>query len=164
MKRIAIVGISGSGKSTLANKLSVKLGIPAIHLDKHFWTKDWVERYSRADFQKVAEDFAKTDSWIIDGNYRSSIDMRFERADVIIFLDYPKYKCIWRAFTRSFSKKAPFDKTEGAKEKFSFFLFRYILRYRTHEMRERVGKYINTKKVFIVKNDKEKWKLFDLLN
>jgi len=163
MKRIAVVGISGSGKSTFANKLGEKLSIPSIHLDKYFWTKDWTERYSRADFQKVAEDFAKADTWIIDGNYRSSIDMRFERADTIIFLDYPKYKCIWRSFIRGFNKSQPFDKTEGAKEKFSLYLLKYNLLYPTNEMRERVQKYINSKQVFVVKNDKEKWCLLDLI-
>ena len=164
MKRIAIVGISGSGKSTFANKLGIKLGIPVIHLDKHFFTKDWNERYSRADFKLIAEDFTKTDTWIIDGNYRSSIDMRFERSNIIIFLDYPKYKCIWRSFVRAFNRNQPFDKTEGAKEKFTLHLLKYNLLYPTHEMRERVDKYKSHKQVFIVKNDKEKWKLFDSLN
>ena len=164
MKRIAIVGISGSGKSTLANKLSQKLKIPAIHLDKYFWTPEWTERYLRPDFQKIAEEFAKADTWIIDGNYRSSIDMRFGLADTIIFLDYPKYKCIWRAYTRSFSKNKPFDKSEGTKEKFGLFLLKYIFRYPTHEMRMRVDKYKGTKDVFIIKNDKDKWSLFERLN
>lgn len=154
MTRIAIVGISGSGKSTLANKLSKKLGIPAIHLDKYFWDIGWKERYSREDFKKVADEFSMKDEWIIDGNYRSSIDNRFERADIIIFLDYPKWRSILRVFKRIFKRGQPFDKTDGVRERVSWFLIKFILRYPIDEMRERVDKYKNNKKIYIAKNDK----------
>lgn len=155
MTRISIVGISGSGKSTLANKLSKKLNIPAIHLDKHFWTVDWTERYSRADFKKVSDEFTDKDEWIIDGNYRSSIDHRFERSDIIIFLDYPKWRSIFRVIKRVFSRNQPFDKTEGAKEKVGWHLVRYIMKYPTHEMRERVDRYKDGRTIYIAKNDRE---------
>ena len=34
MERIMIIGCSGSGKTTLAMKLSEKLSLPLVHLDK----------------------------------------------------------------------------------------------------------------------------------
>ncbi len=91
MNRIAIVGISGSGKSTLANKLGKKLNLPVFHLDKYFWTYGWKERYAtKEEFTPIVEGFARQSNWIIDGNYRESLDVRLEKADTIIFLDIPK--------------------------------------------------------------------------
>lgn len=155
MTRISIVGISGSGKSTLANKLSKKLNIPAIHLDKHFWNADWTERYSREDFKIVSGEFSNGNEWIIDGNYRSSIEHRFERSDVIIFLDYPKWLSILRVLKRVLNRKQPFDKTEGAKEKVGWHLIKYIIKYPVHEMRERVDRYKDGKKIYFARNDME---------
>ncbi|MEI6316269.1 MAG: hypothetical protein WCO65_00905 [bacterium] len=156
MQRISIVGISGSGKSTLANNLGKKLNLPVFHLDKYFWNADWTERYTTKDeFNIVAKSFAEKDSWIIDGNYRGTIDFRFERADTIIFLDFPKWRCLLRAFLRSFSKEKPFDKPEGAKEKIDWFLVRWILKYKSVEMRNKVLNYKDTKNVYIVRNNRE---------
>ena len=156
MNRIAIVGISGSGKSTLANKLGKKLDLPVFHLDKYYWTLGWKERYAtRGEFDVVVNGFTKQDKWIIDGNYRTSIDMRFDRADAIIFMDVPKWRCLLRVFRRVLNRKQPFDKPEGVKEKVDWFLVRWILNYPTHEMRQRVLRYSDTKKVFVVKNNNE---------
>lgn len=155
MTRISIVGISGSGKSTLANKLGKKLNIPVVHLDKYFWNADWTERYSREDFKKVSDEFSDKNEWIIDGNYKSSIEHRFERADIIIFLDYPKWKSILRVLKRALNKNQPFDKTDGAKEKVGWHLIRYIIKYPVNEMRERINRYKNGREVYVIKNDRE---------
>ena len=164
MTRIAIIGISGSGKSTLANKLGKKLNYPAIHLDKHFWDVGWKERYSREEFKKIAEEFANTDNWIIDGNYRSTIDMRLERADTIIFLDFPKWLGLWRSFKRVFNRSQPFDKSEGVRERIDFLHVKYVLTYPTHQMRSLVEKYKDTKRIFIARNDKEKEEILNSID
>lgn len=165
MNRISIVGISGSGKSTLANNLGKKLNLPVFHLDKYFWDIGWKKRYeTKEEFRTVVDDFAKQDKWIIDGNYRKiNIDFRFERADTIIFLDFPKWRCLWRAFIRVFDRKQPFDKTEGVKQKIDWALVKWIINYKADEMRERVIKHVNNKNVFIVKNNKEIDDLIDSL-
>jgi len=157
MNRISVVGISGSGKSTLANKLGKKLNLPVFHLDKYFWAVGWKKRYAtKIEFTDVVDGFAKQDKWIIDGNYRSAnIDFRFERGDTIIFLDFPKWRCIWRVFARVFNRKQPFDKTEGVKEKVDWALIKWIVNYKTDEMRERVMKHADNKKVFVFRNNKE---------
>ena len=162
MKRIAIVGISGSGKSTLASRLGKRLDIPVIHLDKYFWDVGWKKRYStKEEFNKIAEGFTNEENWIIDGNYRGSLNVRLQRADTIIFLDYPKWLGLWRSFKRIFNRKQPFDKTEGVKERIDLAHVKFVLNYPVHEMRELINSYLNSKDVFIIKNDKEKDTMFD---
>lgn len=162
MNRISIVGISGSGKSTLANKLGKKLNLPVFHLDKYLFDVGWKRRYeSKTEFASLVDSFAMQDRWIIDGNHRSAhIDFRFERADTIIFLDFPKWRCLWRVFIRTFKKKQPFDKTQGVKEKTDLDLIKRLINYKTEEMRERVAKHKSNKRVFVIKNNKELKDLF----
>lgn len=156
MNRISIVGVSGSGKSTLANNLGEKLNLPVFHLDKYYWDVGWKERYAtKEEFNNVAKGFAEQDKWIIDGNYRGSMDMRFDRADMIIFLDFQKWRCILRVLKRAMNRKQPFDKTEGVKNKVDWFLIKWIFNYPTNNMREKVLKYADKKKFYILKNNKD---------
>ena len=89
MERIMIIGCPGSGKTTLALALAEKLGLPLVHLDVLNWTDGWKpvpkEEFSRRLSAAVAEP-----RWIIDGNYGSSIPMRLERCDTVIYLDFPR--------------------------------------------------------------------------
>ena len=89
--------------------------------------------------------------------------MRLERSDTMIFLDFPKWLGLWRSFKRVFNRNQPFDKSEGVKERIDFSHVKYVLTYPTHEMRSLVEKYKNTKRVFILKNDKEKEAMLDLI-
>ena len=68
VSRISIIGGSGSGKSTLANILSKKLDIPAVHLDAINYKDNWVE-IDKTERDKIIEEKANEDKWIIDGNY-----------------------------------------------------------------------------------------------
>lgn len=101
MKRILVIGSSGSGKSTLARSLEKKIDVPVIHLDKHFWQPGWVGTPEDTWREKVTE-FVNGSSWIMDGNYRSTLDMRMASADTVIFLDLPPWVCVWRAVKRRF--------------------------------------------------------------
>ncbi len=99
MKRIVIIGSSGSGKSTLARQLGATLNLPIIHLDVHYWKPGWVESDSTEWQQKVA-DFVREEAWIIDGNYRQTLDIRLQAADTVVFLDLPRWLCVMRAIKR----------------------------------------------------------------
>ena len=87
MKRILIMGCAGCGKSTLAKELGQILSLPVYHLDVYYWQPGWVET-EKEEFIAKQKEILATDEWIIDGNYRSTLDLRLERADYIIFLDY----------------------------------------------------------------------------
>ncbi|MDD7464572.1 MAG: DNA topology modulation protein [Anaerococcus sp.] len=89
MEKISIIGAGGSGKSTLARELGEILGIEVFYLNKIWW-KDPDHHISEEEFIKIQKDIiANNDKFIFDGNYMSSLDLRIEASDTIIFLDFP---------------------------------------------------------------------------
>ncbi|WP_202943300.1 P-loop NTPase family protein [Candidatus Amoebophilus asiaticus] len=64
--RIMIFGRPGSDKPTFALTLHQATGIPLYHLDKYFYTINWVER-DYAEFLTIQQSLIDTKSWIIDG-------------------------------------------------------------------------------------------------
>ena len=93
MKKVIIIGCCGSGKSTFARHLHVCTGIPLFHLDQLNWNADKTT-VGKEVFLKRVQDVIQKDSWIIDGNYGSSIEMRMQACDTVFFLDYPVDICI----------------------------------------------------------------------
>ena len=93
VKRISIVGPSGSGKSTLAVKLGKVLNLPVHHIDCYFIKPGW-QAGDKLVVAKQIEEVTKTDEWIIDGNYKLTLENRFKRSDLIIFLNFPLEFCI----------------------------------------------------------------------
>ena len=96
--KIAVIGYSGSGKSTLAKLISEEYSLPLLYLDTVHWLPDWCERDTE-EAQKIVSDWMDThDSWVIDGNYRKySRERKFEEADYIVFLAFPRLRCLYRA-------------------------------------------------------------------
>ena len=87
--RIMIFGCPGSGKSTFALTLHQAAGIPLYHLDKYFYTTNWFER-DYAEFLAIQQSLIDTKSWIIDGNCLKSLAMRYKKADLILYFNYPR--------------------------------------------------------------------------
>lgn len=89
MERISIIGAGGSGKSTLARQLGEKLDIEVYYLNK-IWRKDPDHHISEEEFIKIQKEIIENnDKFIFDGNYMSTLDLRLEASDTIIFLDFP---------------------------------------------------------------------------
>ena len=132
MRRILNTGSGGAGKTTFANKLSEKTSIPVIHLDFHYHQKNkdyannkeaWIEKvYSMLD----------KDSWIIEGNYSSSYEKRFAKADTFIFLDISTAQTLWSVIKRRYryrNVRRP-EMPEDWEEKLSWEFIRYIYRFK----------------------------------
>jgi adenylate kinase family enzyme len=100
-KRIAIIGLPGSGKSSFATKLGKILDIPVHHLDKEMF-KGGVKR-DRDEFLSMKRVLVQEDSWIIEGCSLSTLEMRFARADTVIYMDLPRLLCLWRVCKRVFT-------------------------------------------------------------
>ena len=93
MKKIIVIGCPGSGKSTFSRELRNKTGIPLYHLDMMYWNEDKTVVEKRVFLERLSAVLAK-DEWIIDGNYGSTMEMRMESCDTVIFLDYPIEICL----------------------------------------------------------------------
>ncbi len=114
-KRIIIAGSAGSGKSWLAKRLAQATGYPLVHLDREFWQPGWIHPPREAWIARQRELMAG-DRWIIDGDYRSTLELRFEAADTVVFLDIPRVVCLIGAIRRHGKKRS--DLPEYLEEKF----------------------------------------------
>lgn len=99
MNKVVLIGSGGSGKSTLARQLGEKLKIEVFHLDALFWQPNWVGVPKNEQLQVQAA-LVKKETWIIDGNYGATMDIRLNAADTIIFLDISRWICMFRVFKR----------------------------------------------------------------
>lgn len=93
MKKIMVIGCPGSGKSTLSRKLHNITKIPLYHLDMMFWNEDKTTAKKSVFLERLSEVLTK-DSWIIDGNFSSTMEQRMNECDTVIFLDYPTDVCL----------------------------------------------------------------------
>jgi adenylate kinase family enzyme len=104
--RISVVGLPGSGKTTLAEKLSKKINVPHIHIDR-FWfeagglqvshSKGGAEYRGqvRAKVRVTALKAHMAESWVSDGFYASMVPEITERADIIIYIKIPLARRLW---------------------------------------------------------------------
>lgn len=127
--RISIVGGSGSGKSTLCNILSKELGLPAIHLDAINYEPNWVE-IDKTERDNIILSKAQDDKWVIDGNYNKTLKERFDKADLIIWLDYSTLKQLHGILKRYFTtRNSERPEIPGCKEHLEPEFIKYVLTY-----------------------------------
>lgn len=103
-KKYAVIGLPGSGKSTFATKLGRLLGIPVHHLDRHMFEPDGKKR-DKQEFIKIQKAILDEEAWIIEGCSFSTFEMRFAKADVLIYFHFSRFICIWRLIKRIFNYK-----------------------------------------------------------
>ena len=93
IKKIIVIGCPGSGKSTLSRALHHKTDIPLYHLDMMYWNAD-KSTVEKSVFLERLSAVLEKDEWIVDGNYASTMELRIQACDTVIFLDYPLDICL----------------------------------------------------------------------
>lgn len=124
-KKIAVIGCSGSGKTYVSFKLAAKLGLPIYHLDQYAWKPNW-EKVDFEELSRVHKYVCQKDSWIIEGIYFKLLQERIEAADAIIFLNMPRYVCIYNVIKRAIINYGTIipGNPEGCQQK--IFSFKFI--------------------------------------
>ncbi len=117
---VNVIGTSGSGKSTFCKSLSKVMGHPHIEMDKIFWGPNWHWPSDDVFFQNLRQAISG-DKWILDGNYTRTLPIKWERVEMVIWLDYSftttLYQAAVRAFRRALSGEEIWEGT-GNRESF----------------------------------------------
>jgi len=159
MERIMVLGCCGAGKSTFSKKLHEKTGLELIHLDQYYWKPNWIETETK-EWESIVNDLAAKSNWIIDGNYGGTMDVRIERADTIIFLNYSTATCLYRVCSRIIKNygRTRSDMTDGCPERFDYQFLHYVATFnivRRKGILAKMGHVAKEKNCIVLRNDKE---------
>jgi adenylate kinase family enzyme len=142
MRKVIIIGCSGSGKSYFARKLRDKTGLPLYHLDNIWWRSDGTN-IERVEFDSILGELLGRDEWIIDGNYKRTMERRMDACDTVFFFDLPTEVCLEGIRERKGKERSDMA-WKGAPEhddaEFVEFIKKYNVEHRPYVL-ELLGKY-----------------------
>ncbi len=131
-RKFAVIGLPGSGKSTFSARLAEILRIPVHHLDRHMFEPDGKKR-DKQEFIAIQQAILDEDAWIVEGCSFSTFEMRFAKADVIIYFHFSRMVCYWRMCKRIFNYKENF----GGLRAITWELVKYTWNF-DHEKRSKI--------------------------
>jgi len=125
-----VIGCAGSGKTTLSDILAKKTGLEVTYLDRLYWKPDWQET-SKEEWRPMVKRLAARDSWIIDGNYTATMELRLARAQTVIFLDFPRVACVKGVLrrVREYHGRQRHDMGEGCTERLDLGFLLWVMRF-----------------------------------
>ena len=130
INRISIIGGPGTGKSTLANNIGRELDLPIYHLDAIHHLENWKVRDS-IERDKIILEKINEDKWVIDGTYKSTLESRVKKSDMVIFLNYSTIARVKGVLSRYLKNKGQ-EKPEipGCKEQMNWKFLKLVITWR----------------------------------
>lgn len=143
----------------LARELGRILSIEVHHLDAIFWKPGWIST-PKNEQKDIQEELVSGTSWIIDGNYGGTIDIRLQAADTIIFFDLSRWICMIRVLKRRFQyrNKKRTDMAEGCEERVRLEFLKWVWEYpekQKPKILEKLHRLPNEKEIIILKSPKD---------
>ena len=150
MHRIIIIGPPGAGKTMLSNYLSEKLNIPVFHLDQLFWNSNWNMKHPN-EIDEIHDEIFAHERWLIDGYYQDTFYIRIQQSDTVIFLDYSRYRCLFRILCRklNYRSRPRIDLAEGCEDKFTKNFFDLVWNFKKRQAKKIEEVLAKTKNVSI---------------
>lgn len=99
MLKIIVIGSPGAGKSVFSQKLKNIIDLPLYHLDMLYHKKDGTH-ISKEELEEKLKNIFKEKTWIIDGNYQRTLELRLKECDTVFLLDFPLEDCLSGAKSR----------------------------------------------------------------
>lgn len=154
MKKIIVIGSPGAGKSVFSKKLSDITKIPLYHIDMMYHKTDRTH-ISREELKEKFRKIFCEESWIIDGNYQKTIEMRLKECETVFLLDFPTEVCIEGAMSRVGKKRDDLPWTE---EKLNETFKETIMNFKNEKLPqifEMLEQYKDDKEIIIFKSREE---------
>ena len=161
--KIVVVGTSAVGKSTFSRKLAQVLNLPLTLMDSIMWKPGWNYIGDEETVRKLDEVSLRPE-WIIEGYISTEArTFVFDRADSIIYLDYPSLISSWRYIKRWWKyRKAARPELEGSPEKFDLKFLALVWTKGEANYLNRYLKEVNPrKKIITLKSPKEAQKFLE---
>ncbi|MGE0104458.1 MAG: AAA family ATPase [Blastocatellales bacterium] len=130
MRKVLVLGSGGAGKSTFARRLGEALNIEVVHLDSFYWRPGWIEP-PKEEWDELVESLLTRESWVMDGNFGGTLELRAEACDTIVFLDRSRWLCLWRVIKRrlQYRNNVRPDMAPGCNEKIDLEFLLWVLLY-----------------------------------
>lgn len=157
MKRVLVLGNSGAGKTTLCFALHQHLNLPLHHLDVYYFRPNW-EMLDDPTWEKKLRSLVAQEAWILDGQC-NFLELRVEKADTLIYIDTPRWRCLLRVFKRMFvnlTRDRP-DKPKGCPERISWDLLTHLWSWpqKRDWVLSILSREQHRKSVYFLKNDQD---------
>lgn len=154
MNKVIVIGCPGSGKTTFAEKLNKCTDLPLYYLDA-IWHNPDKTHISRDEFDGRIKEIFSLPQWIIDGNYKRTIEMRLKQCDTVFLFDLPTEVCLQGAIQRIGKGRydLPWTETELDPE-FKMFIEEFSEKTLPY-IYELINKYRDEKQVVIFKSRAE---------
>ena len=101
--RINVIGTSGSGKTTFGKKLAEAINHPFYEMDAEFWGPDWYYPTDEEFFPRIKK-ILDGENWVLDGNYTRTMGFKWERVQVVIWLNYSYPRTVYQAVSRALTR------------------------------------------------------------
>jgi len=98
--RILVYGVTGSGKTTMARQIAARTGLPWHEVDALTWEPGWVTVPADEQRRRIAA-ICAGERWILDTAYSSWIEVPLARVQLIVALDYPRWRSLGRLIRRT---------------------------------------------------------------
>lgn len=95
-------------KLLFSKKLAKTVNLPLYNLDTLYWKSD-ATHITREELIQKQQEIFKKDEWIIDGNFRNTLELRIAQAELIYYFDIPREICIDGVTTRKNRDELPCD-------------------------------------------------------
>ncbi|MBG6218160.1 adenylate kinase family enzyme [Arthrobacter sp. CAN_A6] len=100
-QRVVFHGVTGSGKTSAAHAYARVTGVPEFSADDDLgWLPQWLGRPLQ-DQYRIAAGIAAQDRWVLDSAYSTWRNIILARAELIVFLDYPRGLSLGRLLRRT---------------------------------------------------------------
>lgn len=86
----------------MARRLASLLGVPHVEIDSLFHGPGWAPN---PDFVAEVERFTSGENWVTEWQYSSARPRLAERAELLVWLDYPRAVVMWQVVRRTIKRR-----------------------------------------------------------